>query len=49
MGECNEGARSQERMEEMVKLSKQLDFPPEVRSTCLCSGIKLYYFISYDK
>lgn len=43
MGECNEGARSQERMEEMVKLSKQLDFPSEVRhvntslSTWLCS------------
>lgn len=33
VGECNEGARSQERMEEMVKLSKQLDFPPEVSST----------------
>lgn len=32
VGECNEGARSQERMEEMVRLSKQLDFPPEVSS-----------------
>ncbi|XP_054285707.1 uncharacterized protein LOC129002133 isoform X2 [Macrosteles quadrilineatus] len=38
VSECNEGARSQERHEEMVKLSKQLDFPPEMAVPILEPG-----------
>ncbi|XP_046678554.1 uncharacterized protein LOC124366215 isoform X4 [Homalodisca vitripennis] len=38
VAECNEGARSQERLEEMVRLSKQLDFPAEMNVPILGEG-----------